>query len=107
MEYRQMLKEIQNPKNKLFRHVRCMMAGIENIKYSVHDEHNKVLFEVYGSEQGESAPSQFRNAVLIDEKEQHSCSLKQVHELFMVLHDRYGKEEKTKEMFLQSKQKVI
>ena len=106
MEYRQMLKEIQNPKNKLFKHVRCMMAGIENIKYSVHDEHNKVLFEVYGSEHGESAPSQFRNAVLIEEKAQ-PFSLKQVHELFMALSDRYNKEEQLKEMFLQSKQKVI
>lgn len=106
MDYRHMLAEIQNPENKVFRRVRCMMAGVENIKYSVHDEHNKVLFEVYGSEQGESAPNQFRNAVLIEEKAQ-PFSLKQVHELFMALHDRYGKEEKTKEMILQSKQRGL
>lgn len=106
MDYRHMLAEIQNPENKVFRRVRCMMAGVENIKYSLHGQNNKVLFEVYGSEQGELAPSQFRNVVLIGERAQ-PFSLKQVHELFMALSDRYNKEEQLKEMFLQSKQKVI
>ena len=106
MDYKQMLAEIQKPENKLFRRVRCMMAGMENIKYSLHGQNNKVLFEVYGSKQGESAPSEFKNVVLVGDHAQ-PFSLKQVHELFMALSDRYNKEEQLKEMFLHSKQKVI
>lgn len=106
MDYEQMLAESQKTENKLFKRVRCMLGGIENIKYSVHGKNNKVLFEVYGSELGESAPALFKNVVLVGDKAQ-PFSLKQVHELFMMLADRYNKEEQLKEIFLQSKQKVI
>jgi len=103
MDYQQMLTEIQKPENKLFKHVRCMMGGVENIKYSLHDKNNKVLFEVYGSEKGESAPSQFKNVVLINEKVQQ-FSLKQVCKLFTALSDRYSKEEQIKKMIVKVKQ---
>ncbi len=48
MIYEQLFEMIQEPKNKIFKKVIRMKAGLENVKYSLRSEKGKMLLCVLG-----------------------------------------------------------
>ena len=103
MDYEQLLIEIQNPENKVFKKVLRMMGGLENVKYSLRDS-RKVLFYALGSDGGIYAPEWVVKAVFVGGQKQ-SYSSEQVVAVFDGLHNRY-KEDQKQTMVSQRNQRV-
>ncbi|MBQ6110361.1 MAG: hypothetical protein IJL05_03190 [Alphaproteobacteria bacterium] len=103
MDYEQLLIEIQNPENKVFKKVLRMMGGLENVKYSLRDS-RKVLFYALGSDVGIFAPEWVMKAVFVGGQKQ-SYSSEQIVAVFDALHNRY-KEDQKQAMVLHHSQRL-
>lgn len=102
MGVEQLLTKITDPKNKVFKKVIAMKAGVENVKYLLRSDNGKLLLYVLGSDMTPYSPEWVVNVVFVDGKKQ-DFSLEQVAEVFKALSKRHTEEEKLQEMVLQNR----
>lgn len=102
MGVEQLLTKITDPKNKVFKKVIAMKAGVENVKYLLRSDKGKLLLYVLGSDMTPYSPEWVVNVVFVDGKKQ-DLSLEQVAEVFAALSKRHTEEEKLQEMVLQKR----
>lgn len=102
MGVEQLLTKITDPKNKVFKTVVAMKAGLENVKYSLRGENGKLLLYVLGSDMTPYSPEWVINVVFVDGHKQ-DFSLEQIAEVFAALSKRHKEEEKLQEMVLQKR----
>ncbi len=105
MIYEQLFEMIQEPKNKIFKKVIRMKAGLENVKYSLRSEKGKMLLYVLGCNMTPHAPDWVVNAVFVDGQKQ-SFSLEQIAAVFTAFAIRHTKEEKLQNEILKKKLRI-
>ena len=105
MVYEQLFEMIKDPKNKVFKTVISIKAGLENVKYSLRSEKGKMLLYVLGCSMTPHAPDWVVNVVFVDGQKQ-SFSLEQIAAVFSALASRHIEEEKLQNALLQKKMRT-
>ena len=102
MVYEQLFDMIKDPKNKIFKTVVSIKAGLENVKYSLRGEKGTMLLYALGCNMTPYAPEWVVNAVFVDGQKQ-PFSLEQIAAVFTALANRHAEEEKLQNAVLQNK----
>ena len=105
MVYEQLFEMIKDPKNKIFKTVVSIKAGLENVKYSLRSEKGKMLLYALGCNMTPNAPEWVVNAVFV-EGQQQNFSLEQIAAVFCALASRHAEEEKLQNAILQKKMRI-